>query len=61
MSYEDVRHESRLFLFETKNANSWRTAFQREPVYNPRYMGKMKGQDKLEVGLYKTLILVNLV
>ena len=36
MSYEDVRHESRLFNFETKNANSWSTAFQREPVYDPR-------------------------
>ena len=48
-------------LFETKNANSWKTVFQREPVYDTRYMGKMNGQDKLEVGLYKTLILVNLV
>ena len=25
-------------LFETKNANSWKTVFQREPVYDPRYM-----------------------
>lgn len=29
--------------------------------YITQDMGKMNGQDKLEVGLYKTLILVNLV
>ena len=30
-------------------------------IWPKKYMGTMNGQDKLEVGLYKTLILVNLI
>ena len=48
MSYEDLRNESTFFLFEIKNANSWRTAFQGEPVYDPRNM-REKRMDRIKI------------
>ena len=46
MRYEDLKHESRGFLLEIKNADSWRKAFQEKPVCGHKYLGKPDRQVK---------------